>query len=176
MSKEYYYTSPTSTSRRSTMSDFCSRDGEVSSPSLHHPKEQAGYLRSVGKCSTAMNSTRVSCVSAEAWNVALSREKDSRCGGCWLRSRQCYCGQFTNRRRALVARFGAGTPVQDTAKDLAACAEEEGVLLKHCEVLMYYHHDEIGRSCNTGHVLERLSPRYCRALVHGDEGKVNLVL
>lgn len=161
------------------MSDISSHThtGGVALCPLHHPKEQAGYLRSVGKYSVEplTKAQRKSLAFTEAWNAAVSREKDSRCRDCWLRSRQCYCGQFSDRCRALATRFGAGAAEQDATTDPPVSAGDEGVVLKHCEVLMYYHHDEIGRSCNTGHVLERLSPRCCSALVHGDEEQVELI-
>ena len=100
------------------------------------------------------------------WAEAVAREEDPRCASCWLRQRQCYCAVFRNRRAALATRF-------NTARSEASAEElESGVRLRYCEVLLYYHHDELGRSCNTGRVLETLSPLSCRSLLHGDQDKV----
>jgi DTW domain-containing protein YfiP len=76
-------------------------------------------------------------------------ESGGRCSRCWLRSYDCYCAILDERAREYAAQ----------------CVEMD------VEVVLYYYFLEVGRSGNTGHVLERLLPEATTSLVFGDEAK-----
>jgi DTW domain-containing protein YfiP len=72
----------------------------------------------------------------------------NRCGQCWLRRRQCYCKTANARRDYYLPKL-----------------ESE---YANCEIIMYYHFLEIGRSANTAHVFQMLCPGITRTLMFGD--------
>lgn len=76
-------------------------------------------------------------------------ESGGRCSRCWLRSYDCYCTTLDERAREYEAQ----------------------IVEMNVDVVMYYYFLEVGRSGNTGHVLERLLPERCSSLVFGEEDK-----
>ncbi len=78
----------------------------------------------------------------EKYDVWWAQEVASgtRCGVCWLRDYDCYCGNIPPLREKFH---------QDIV-------DVEEVLEIHVEFLLYYHYLEIGRSANTAHLLQAL--------------------
>jgi len=74
------------------------------------------------------------------WNAT-----EGRCRRCWLRDYDCYCKTIDDQ--AVVLR-GMPTP--------------------NVDILLYYFFSEVGRSGNTGHLLELLLPETTTSLVFGD--------
>lgn len=66
-------------------------------------------------------------------------ESQRRCGKCWLRGHQCYCGVLSERRKLF-----------DSAPDKYA--------IRNTEIVIYYAFKEIGRGPNTAHIMEQLLP------------------
>jgi DTW domain-containing protein YfiP len=92
---------------------------------------------------------RDSCAKKIAWwkeEIATGK----RCGVCWLRPYDCFCGDISSIRR-----------------DMNACIENDDILAK-VRVGLYYHYQELGRSANTAHLLEVVAPSICENLVFGD--------
>ena len=78
----------------------------------------------------------------------------SRCRICWLRLNQCYCTSILTKRNHYKSMLD---------DDPAAC---------NVEVIMYYSHQEIGRSANTAHYMQAICPYICNtAIIHGDSVK-----
>lgn len=80
--------------------------------------------------------------------------KSERCGQCWLRSYDCICAEFIDKRRIFY-------------EDLLSSSINH--VSNNFKVLMYYHYQEIGRSANTAHILEALlPPSHCQRLTFTD--------
>ena len=78
-----------------------------------------------------------------------------RCSTCWLKRHQCYCSFGSFRRDYYATKL-----------------ETE---YSNCEIIIYYHYQEIGRSANTAHVFQMLCPSITSTLLYGDveaEGKL----
>ena len=69
---------------------------------------------------------------------------DRRCRNCWLAFRICYCSTL-KARSSLYSSCGLKT-----------------------QVLLYYDPKEIGRSANTGHIMEIVAPQWCSSLIYGN--------
>jgi DTW domain-containing protein YfiP len=80
----------------------------------------------------------------------------SRCGRCWLRWYNCYCGQYLNQRQSYYE-----TRWREIAK-------EYGVDI---EIVMFYHAAELGRSANTAHIFEHLCQSITKVIFYGDQEK-----
>lgn len=80
--------------------------------------------------------------------IQVHSSNHNRCGTCWLRHHQCYC-KTANVRRDYYQ------PKLDTE-------------YSNCEIIMYYHYMEIGRSANTAHFFQMLCPSITSTLMFGD--------
>ncbi len=81
-----------------------------------------------------------------------------RCPSCWLRIHQCYCPSILAKRRHYEHMLLSGDDKQSNVCNV--------------EVIMYYSHQEIGRSANTAHYLQAICPSICsNAIIHGDIDK-----
>jgi len=70
---------------------------------------------------------------------------ERRCRRCWLRDYDCYCNTIDEQAAVL-----------------------RGMPLPNVDVVLYYFFSEVGRSGNTGHLLELLLPETTSSLVFGD--------
>ena len=71
-----------------------------------------------------------------------------RCRICWLRKHQCYC-HYADAKKLYYS-----SKMKDT--------------FQHCELIIYYHYLEIGRSANTAHLFQMLCPDITSTLIYGD--------
>lgn len=79
----------------------------------------------------------------ERWRVETEEAK-VRCKSCWLRSYNCFCPTLATKRKFYEANYN----------------------MNH-SVVLYYHHQEIGRSANTGHVFANNCSFMCDTIVFG---------
>lgn len=80
----------------------------------------------------------------------------SRCPTCWLRIHQCFCPSIIEKRKQYDHMMGSA----------------DRSMSSQVEVIMYYSHQEIGRSANTAHYLQAICPSVCsNAIIHGDVDK-----
>lgn len=82
------------------------------------------------------------------WWHDLTNIKKTRCKQCWLRKFDCFCSTLQQLQDRYVPQL------------------QDATVPKVC---MYYHFSEIGRSANTGHVLEAICKPICESLIFSDE-------
>lgn len=109
--------------------------------SYHHPKTAEAYnvLSKYWKDKTDITEDAVYYSHSATQN---------RCGKCWLRRHQCYCNIAEDRIQYYKTNFSEN--------------------ISNCQIIMYYHYQEIGRSANTAHVFELICPHICSTLLYGD--------
>jgi len=87
----------------------------------------------------------------------------SRCSTCWLRLHQCYCPSIQEKRRYYDKMLSHDHNHENAGHD------DQDSSLCNVKVIMYYSHQEIGRSANTAHYLQAICPSICsNAIIHGD--------
>lgn len=89
----------------------------------------------------------------KAWEECQQSEvrtltSQRRCGKCWLRAHQCYCGVLTDRKT-----------LYDSDPEKYAC--------NNTEIVVYYAFKEIGRGPNTAHIMEQLLPGCTTRIILG---------
>ena len=91
------------------------------------------------------------------WNSELNN--GHRCRICWLRPKDCFCVNLNSMR----AELASATYIDPSIRDIKVC--------------IYYHYQELGRSANTAHLFEAISPAAnCESITFGDvENETKLI-
>jgi len=78
------------------------------------------------------------------WHDSIDAQTGHRCPRCWLRSYECYCQELRGKLQ------GKGM---------------SEVAIEKADVCIYYHFLEVGRSANTGHLMQQLAPSATSSIV-----------
>ena len=113
------------------------------------------------------------------WKERCSAAKQPRCKICWLLMNACCCSSFIDQRKTYYRNMIAQAPHQGDNENMVESADTEREFKKsnllfdiaQPSIIIYFHHSEIGRTINTGHIFQAICPFMCASIILGDAEK-----